>query len=755
MSDDADEGTFTFVIQGSGTTGAVSCASVSGATLFSQNFEISPATPTLTFTSTNTSISSGTGSFPADNMFSEGSQGLQVNNGTAVVEFATFDSSSYSNLGLSLKLASFAGTSGNGADATDYVKVFVSTDNGTSYSEEVTINGATAANSKWSFASGTGVASVVYDGNNTTTTFAPAGSGDRTTDGYSTIQVSSLPQSSTLKIKIEIRNNSINEYWVIDDVKITGDSESVATWSGSWLGATLAENVKVIFDSDFNMSSETSVDACECEINSGATVTISADKYLKIQNNIINNGTIIVEDGGNIIQVSDVSSISGTGNFLVRRTTANLASKYVFTYWSSPLTSSTLGEIAPDEGACYSFDAGNQSWSGASYSTGMMPGYGYAVQGRSSASYPGSFTAEFTGSSFNNGDISVPLSLGESTYEGASNNWNLIGNPYPSAIDASLFMAANPEISGTIYFWTHNTDASTTKNFSQDDYVSWNGTGGTAGCTGCIAPTGSIASGQGFFASALNSSATVVFKNSMRLGQSNNNFYKNTSTTEDKIWLNLYSDSSFNQILVGFLEKATDGIDRLYDGQILDGGTNANFYSKIEDKNFVIQGKSSLKELEEIPLGFTSNITGYFSIGIDHLKGIENHKIILKDNLLNINHNLKELDYTFKVEDKGVFNDRFVLIIKKEDKALSIEDANLNTQLNINIYDNTIEVNTLNGKLIKKVSVFNILGKEIAKNKSISISIKLISNTFKNNSLLFIQTTLQNGEVIFNKIIKN
>ena len=35
---------------------------------------------------------------------------------------------------------------------------------------------------------------------------------------------------------------------------------------------------------------------------------------------------------------------------------------------------------------------------------------------------------------------------------------NLIGNPYPSALDANAFLLANQDkLEGTIYFWTHNT----------------------------------------------------------------------------------------------------------------------------------------------------------------------------------------------------------------------------------------------------------------------------------------------------------
>ena len=133
-------------------------------------------------------------------MYVSGSQGLQVSaGGVASVEFATVNASSSINVGFTVRLASFSVTTGNGAETADYVKVYVSTDSGSTYSEELTVTGA-PSNARWSFTSGTGIATTAYDGDNTTTTFAPAGGNDRTTDGYSTLTVSGLPSSSNLRV---------------------------------------------------------------------------------------------------------------------------------------------------------------------------------------------------------------------------------------------------------------------------------------------------------------------------------------------------------------------------------------------------------------------------------------------------------------------------------------------------------------------------------------------------------------------------
>lgn len=757
-SDDADEGTYTFNISGTGISGAVDCANITGATLFSQDFETSPATPELTYTATNTAFSLGLGNTPSDPMYADGSRGIQVSNTTGTVEFDSFDSSSFSNLEFSIRLASFSGTSGNGAETSDYVSVSVSTDNGTTYSEELTVTGAAANNARWSFTSGTGTANTVYDGNNTTTTFAPSGTGDRTTDGYSTLNITSLPSSTTLKIKIELKNSSTNEFWVIDDAKIIGDSSVVATWNGTtWSGASPANNVKIVFENDYDMNTQPSLESCECEVKTGNTVTVTSGKYLRIENDLINNGTITVNDSGSLVQIAETAAITGSGTYTVKRNTTNLPSRHVFTYWSSPLVAATLGQIAADAHLYYSFNESGQNWVSANAATAMTSGVGYAVEGpNSGVSYPGSYTATFTGAKFNTGDITVPLVLGTATHNSAVDNANLVGNPYPSTLNAALFLSSNSNINGTLYFWSHNTDASTSSEFTTDDYVSWNGTGGVANCTGCTAPTGNIASGQGFFVIA-NTATTLNFTNEMRLNGNNNNFYRPTkNVTSDKIWLNLSSEDSFSQLLIGFLKNATDGEDRLYDGHKFKGNNNTDFYSIINGKPFSIQGKPKLNKDEEIPLGFSIKNPGTFTIKIDHFDGvaIEDKYIYLKDNLLGIVHNLNASEYKFSESQTGTFDNRFSLFISKNQNVLAIVDESYVNNIIVQDSNFGLTVKSVNNKVINHVAVYNLLGKEIIFNKQSNTSINIKSNRLKNNAIYFLKIQLENGQIIHKKLLK-
>ena len=751
ISDDSDEGTYTFNLSGTGASSAVSCQTSSGATLFQQDFETSPGAPELTYTATSATISTGDGNTPAAPLYSGGSQGIQVSNTTGTVEFATINSSGFTNAEFSVRLASFSGNGTNGHEASDYVTISVSTDSGSSYSEELTVTGSSGNNSRWSFTSGTGEASVTYDGDNTTTTFAPSSGGDATTDGYSTLKITGLPNSSTLRIKVEMRNSGTNEIWVIDDAIITGDATTTTTWNGSWDNSAPNNTTKVMIEGDYDMTSNNEINTCECEVANGATLTITSSKYVKVENNIINNGMIIIEDDGSLLQVSSAANISGSGTFMVKRTTTSLPSEHVFTYWSSPLVNSTLQETVADADSYYSFNAATQAWSLEVSSSSMTPGVGYISDGPLGVTYPREHTAEFTGSTFNNGTVNVALSYSD---DGDSeNDWNLMGNPYPSAIDANSFLSTNSNIGGTLYFWTHNTDASFTNNFSQNDYVSWNSTGGTANCTGCIPPDGSIASGQGFFAQAL-STGNASFTNDIRVSGNNTNFYRTASQEKDRIWLNVTGENSFSQLLVGFLPEATDGVDRLYDGIRLSGSARVNFYSIIEDKPYSIQGKPSLTDHEEIPLGLTSQVGGTFTISIENFEGLLiDSAVLLRDNDTEVLHDLKDGDYTFTLNNSGTFDGRFTLIIQTSSEVLDVDNFTVNN-LKIYSYTNELEVRAANQDLIKKVTIYDILGKQLVAKEGNSSKARLISPALKNNTFLIVKTELSTGQVFINKIIK-
>ncbi len=198
-----------------------------------QDFEPSPATPTATYSAIgggfitgNSGDSGGPYGSGGDRpsgvpYYSGGARAYQLNGGTGTLTFDALDMSSYTGIQLTVRVAAFAAASSvQGLDDPDYVEMQISPDNGLTYYPTVRVKGN--SNAYWCFTSGTGNASAAYDGDATAAVFAPTGGGSRTTDGYSTITITSLPAVSLLRVKIVMKNDSLYERWVLDDLQLTG-----------------------------------------------------------------------------------------------------------------------------------------------------------------------------------------------------------------------------------------------------------------------------------------------------------------------------------------------------------------------------------------------------------------------------------------------------------------------------------------------------------------------------------------------------
>jgi len=105
-----------------------------------------------------------------------------------------------------------------GVDAADYITVQLSTNGGTSYTNELRITGN--ANAFWDYNT---AASYTKTANGTLTTIGPAAGGNRTTtgDGYSVIQLNIPSGTTQIAIDIFARANAAGEEWWMDNFELT------------------------------------------------------------------------------------------------------------------------------------------------------------------------------------------------------------------------------------------------------------------------------------------------------------------------------------------------------------------------------------------------------------------------------------------------------------------------------------------------------------------------------------------------------
>jgi len=560
------------------------------------------------------------------------------------------------------------------------------------------------------------------------------------------------------------------------------------------------EFANVVLGNDFDTSISNNLIANgDLTVNAGKIVTVSPSDYLKVQNGLKNNGTVnILSDDysqtGSLVQINDTNTNIGDIKF-ERTSTVILNTDY--TYWSSPVLDQTLLQVSPNTflDKFYVYNASIEDWENVTdpVTYKMVAGKGYIFLGPKTYTAPSLFKATFIGKP-NNGKIEIPIVFNLGAPEGTS---NLIGNPYPSAIDADKFLDFNKTvIDGTIYFWTHNTKRQNRDNFNitdpvtgeiigttagsgtlaytSDDYASYNLLGGVgtsmapSGSTGGVnanIPNGKIAAGQAFFTTSKLVSGNAIFNNSMRIDNlgkimDNSQFFKTrnpkTKTTtfeKHRIWLNLTNtQGAFKQTLIGYITDATNEYDSRFDGESFDGNEFVDFYSINQEKNLVIQGRAlPFDENDQVPLGFRTTIEGAFTIKIDQADGVlTNQAVFIEDKLTNSIFDLRSGPFTFNTV-AGTFNDRFVL--RYTNKTLgTIDLETFENQVLVSNKNKQIKINS-KAVTIDKVVVYDLLGRLLFKKDKVNSNEFSVLNLISNSETLLVKVTLQNGETVTRKIL--
>ncbi|MCF7560959.1 T9SS type A sorting domain-containing protein [Sabulilitoribacter multivorans] len=410
------------------------------------------------------------------------------------------------------------------------------------------------------------------------------------------------------------------------------------------------------------------------------------------------------------------------------------------------------------------------AWVKIDESSSLLAGEGFTMKGTGgTASIPISTQQNYVFIGLpNNGDITLPL-------DNSSNEVDrLVGNPYPSAIDASEFILDNMSIAdggnnttgtvfnGALYFWDHfgQENSHTLKDYV-GGYATRNLTGGAAAisndsrinstsnaggpATGTKVPGPYIPVNQGFFVSTAldgfnNDNGTpiltvdggdIVFKNSQRVFEredgSNSLFLKSSSNKKGKnvaakndvtptIKLVYSSPKGYHrQIVLGANHNASIAFDMGYDAFMVDVNEE-DMYWIINQSKFVIQGVGSFVTSEEFPIGVKVKEAGISSIKIDALENIDNNfPIFIKDESTGETHQINNDSFDIFLEP-GEYLDRFKLVFEQNNASLSIDELDNIANSVLVYYDSeSTELKIVNkqGVYLSKIEVYNILGQSI------------------------------------------
>jgi len=606
-----------------------------------------------------------------------------------------------------------------------------------------------------------------------------------------TLTISNISTISNYQFYCQVSENTNTCYVASNAVKITASQSTTWQAGNTWSNSVPTINTAVIIDNDYDTANgfSPSFDACSVTINGSKTVTVRANDYINIQNDLTVTGNLNVENNGSLVMIDDNGVVTNTGTTQIKRTASGVKG-YDYVYWSSPVAGQSVDNFysSPTPGYKYKWNplaaninspVSSGTWQSAAGNT-MSPGTGYIVRGSSSYGMPASsIPGVFTGA-VNNGVVPVTISRGTNqtassvgpgngvTITNLDDNWNLVGNPYPSSIKALDFLTANNNIQGFVYLWTHGTaPVSTTNpfynsftyNYTSSDYITYNGTATTSGPSGF---NGYIGAGQGFFVvmnDGATGSGTVNFKNSMRnKTYGNAQFYRTSqiigSDERNRIWLDLVDSNNVPvRTVIGYVPEATEGMDRLYDA-IKNTANETGIYSLVDNNTLIIQGRPiPFDSSDRVPLGVRIMQDGQYKIAIAAVDGLfsnASQNILLEDKLLGVTYDLRQSPYSFTA-NAGIINDRFVL--KYNGTALSNPDfggAANEVLLTSNQGQMTIKSSVEN---IQEVTVYDILGRQLFEAKSVANKNFATSDITARQQALIVKIKLENGTIVTRKII--
>lgn len=366
-------------------------------------------------------------------------------------------------------------------------------------------------------------------------------------------------------------------------------------------------------------------------------------------------------------------------------------------------------------------------------------GQGYTMKGPGAGGTENNQNYTFLGKP-NNGEIYHNIS---------PQNLSLLGNPYPSALDADQFILDNLTVidedgdvinagitTGALYFWEHFSTNST-HIFSQYEggYATYNLTGATIAVpdpdvssngVGSKLPQRYIPVGQGFFIQG-GEGGTVTFNNGQRvfeLESGDGSIFTllnddDTTTTSppradiDRFYFRItLPQGNQRQLLLGVKDGTSIGVDYGYDAKMIEA-TDTDIAWDIESDPYVIQAIDKIENDTEIPLYIKAGETGNMLINIEELQGVPaDLPIYLLDKEEDVYTNLRLTNGSINIQANGNYNGRFFIVF--QEPSLSNDDVSIiNDNLSVYYLDGNIVINNPSVFSAKNIKLFNVLGQLI------------------------------------------
>jgi hypothetical protein len=186
----------------------------------------------------------------------------------------------------------------------------------------------------------------------------------------------------------------------------------------------------------------------------------------------------------------------------------------------------------------------------------------------------------------------------------------------------------------------------------------------------------------------------------------------------------------------------------MYDGKYINDSQTA-FTSLINNEEFAVQARGSFVATDVVPMHFKTETAGSYTISLANVDGLfeTEEDIFIKDNLLGIEHNLRNSAYDFTAE-AGIFADRFEIVYES---TLSLDNPTFSNAI-VFSKNKSIEINAGN-ETISTVTVFDIRGRIVASQEELNTSVASIDLTGVASQVLIVQIKMTNGQLMTKKVV--
>ncbi|NVO18469.1 MAG: T9SS type A sorting domain-containing protein [Bacteroidetes bacterium] len=361
------------------------------------------------------------------------------------------------------------------------------------------------------------------------------------------------------------------------------------------------------------------------------SLTVSSSQNLTVTGTLTNSAG----NTGLILQ----SDVTGTGSLIensgVPATVQRYITKYnapgddMFHFLSSPVIAQSISPQFSDPANnstddFYKFDETTYMWINHrdNAGTGINASFGetdFAIGRGYLVAYNADVTKSF-GGTLNTGNISIPA-LSRTTFSNPDKSgWNLVGNPYPSAIDWNNVASSQyTDIDAAIYVYDN---ASST-------YKSTVPNSGTTPPIGNL-PGGIIPAMQGFFVHANGSSPSLILENQDRV-HSSQAYYK-SEIASNILRLRVEGNSKYDETFIRFTDEATMDFDSQLDAYKLYGGAGVpQLFSSAGTTKLSINSlpNSSLEGF--VPISVVAGVSSTYVITLAENTLPSNYYVTLED----------------------------------------------------------------------------------------------------------------------------